>query len=36
MTADCRDDTDIKKLFKKQNAVMNMLVGKFSFAPIES
>ena len=36
MTADCRDDTDIKKQFMRQNAVENMLVRKFSFAPIEA
>ena len=36
MTADCRDDTDIKKTFRRQNAVGNMLVRKFSFAPIEA
>ena len=34
MTADCRDDKDIKKQFGRQNAVSNMLVRKFSFAPI--
>ena len=33
MTADCRDDKDIKKQFRRKNAVGNMLVGKFSFAP---
>ena len=36
MTADCRDDKDIKKQFMGQNAVGNMLVRKFSFAPIEA
>ena len=36
MTADCRDDKDIKKQFRRQNAVVNMLVRKFSFAPIEA
>ena len=36
MTADCRDDMDIKKQFSRQNAVGNMLVRKFSFAPIEA
>ena len=36
MTADCRDDKDIKKQFMWQNAVGNMLVRKFSFAPIEA
>ena len=35
MTADCRGDKDIKKQFRKQNAVGNMLVRKFSFAPID-
>ena len=35
MTADCRDDKDIKEQFRWQNAVGNMLVRKFSFAPIE-
>ena len=35
MTADCRDDKDIKKQLRSQNAVYNMLVRKFSFAPIE-
>ena len=34
MTADCRDDEDIKKQFRGQNAVGNMLVRKFSFASI--
>ena len=36
MTAHCRDDKDIKKQFRKQNAVGNMMVRKFSFAPIEA
>ena len=36
MTADYRDDKDIKKQFRRQNAVGNMLVSKFSFAPIEA
>ena len=31
---DCRDD--IKKQFRRQNAVGNMLVWKFSFAPTEA
>ena len=35
MTADCRDDKNIKKQFMRQNAVGKMLVRKFSFAPIE-
>ena len=36
MTANCRDDKDIKKQFRRQNAVGNVLVRKFSFAPIEA
>ena len=36
MTADCRDDKDIKKQFRRQNAVGHMLVRQFSFAPIEA
>ena len=36
MTADCRDDKDIKKQFRRQNAVGNMLVRMFSFAPREA
>ena len=36
MTADCRNDKDIKKQLRRQNAVGNMLVRKFSFAPIEA
>ena len=36
MPADCRDDEDIKKQFMRQHAVGNMLVRKFSFAPIEA
>ena len=36
MTADCRDDKDIKKKFMRQNTVGNMLIRKFSFAPIEA
>ena len=36
MTVDCRDDKDIKKQFRRQNAVDNMLVRKFSFASIEA
>ena len=37
MTADCRDDKDIEKQFRRQNAVGHMLVRKlFSFAPIEA
>ena len=36
MAADCRDDKDIKKQFMRLNAVGNMLVREFSFAPIEA
>ena len=36
MTADCRDNKDNEKQFRRQNAVGNMLVRKFSFAPIEA
>ena len=36
MTADCRDDKDIKKQFRRQNSVGNMLVRKFSCAPMEA
>ena len=36
MTADCIDDKDIKNQFRRKNAVGNMLVNKFSFAPIEA
>ena len=36
MTADCRDEKDIKKQFMKQNGVGTMLVRKFSFALIEA
>ena len=36
MTADCRDDKDVVKQFKRQNAVVNMLVGKSTFAPVEA
>ena len=36
MTADCQDDKDIKKQFRRQNTVGNMLVRKFSFAPMDS
>ena len=35
MTADCQDK-DIEKQFRRQNAVGNMLVRKFSFAPMEA
>ena len=34
MTADCQDDKDIKKQFRRQNAVDYMLVRKLSFAPM--
>ena len=34
MTANCRDDKDIKKQFRRQNAVGNMLVRKFSLKPV--
>ena len=34
MTADCRDDKGIKKQFRRQNTVGNMLVMKFSFEPV--
>ena len=36
MTPDCRDDKDIKKQFRRQNAVGNMLIREFSFVPIEA
>ena len=36
MTTDYRDDKDIKTQFRRQNAVGNMLIRKFSFAPIEA
>ena len=36
MDEDCRDDKDIGKQFRRQNAVGNMLVRKFSFAPMEA
>ena len=36
MTVDYRDDKDIKKQFRRQDAVGNMLVRKFSFAPMEA
>ena len=35
MTADYMDDNDIKKQFRRQNAVDNMLVRKLSFASTE-
>ena len=34
MTANCRDDKDIGRQFRRQNAVGNMLDRMFSFAPI--
>ena len=36
MTADCRNARILKKKFRRQNVVGNMLVRKFSFAPIEA
>ena len=36
ITADCRDDKDIAKQFRRQNAVGNMLVSMFSFAQMEA
>ena len=36
MTVDCRDDKDIKKQFRRQNEVGDILVRKFSFAPTEA
>ena len=36
MTANCQDVNDVRKQFIRQNAVGNMLVIKFSFAPIEA
>ena len=36
ITADCRDDKDVVKQFRRQNAVGNMLGRKFSFAPKEA
>ena len=35
MNADCRDDKDIKKQYRRKNADGNMLARKLSFAPIE-
>ena len=35
MTADCRDDKNIKKQFRRQNTVGNMMIRQFSFAPIQ-
>ena len=36
ITADCRDDKDVVKHFRRENAVVIMLVRKFSFAPMEA
>ena len=36
MTADRGGDKDIEKHFRRKNAVGNMLVRKFSFAPLEA
>ena len=36
MIADCGDDNDNKKQFRRQKALGNMLVRNFSFAPIEA
>ena len=36
MTTDCRDDEDIKKTIHEAKCSCNMLVRKFSFAPIEA
>ena len=36
MTADYRDDKDIKKQFLRKTAVGKIFVRKFSFAPIEA
>ena len=36
MTADCRDDKDIENQYRRQNAVGNMLIRKFLFAPMET
>jgi hypothetical protein len=33
LTADCTDDKDIAKQLRRQNAVGNMIIRKFSFAP---
>jgi retron-type reverse transcriptase len=34
ISADCRDEKDVHKQFRRQNAVGNMLVRKFHFAPV--
>ena len=36
ISSDCRDDLDVSNQFQRQNAVGNMLVRKFSFAPLEA
>ena len=36
ITADCNDDKDVAKQTRRQNAVGNMLIRKFSFAPREA
>ena len=36
VTADCTDNKDIDKQTRRQNAVGNMLIRKFSFAPTEA
>ena len=36
MTTDCRDDKHIERQFRRQNTVVNMLIRKFSFAPVEA
>ena len=36
ITADCRDDKDTEKQFRRKNAVGNMLVRKFIFASMDA
>lgn len=36
ISSDGRDDKDILKQFRRQNAVGNMIIRKFSFAPLEA
>lgn len=36
ISADCTDDKDVTKQTRRQNAVGNMLIRKFSFAPKEA
>ena len=36
ISSDCKDDKDVCKQFRRQNAVGNMLIRKFSFAPTEA